>query len=386
MNGPFADHDDAMRPYGEPIEPERVAWRNGHDAGTVARPKFKTLADFFGEFEPPSYTIDGLLRSASLYTLTARTGHGKTAFLIVAMLAIATGRPDILGIEPTRGRVAYLTFENPDDVRARMMVAAYMLNIDVSEMLDDVLILDMRHKPEEVYIELRRLAAERPFTLVIVDTLAAMFDGDDANSATQAGEFMRRLRPITKIDGKPTVLVAAHPVKNAPEDNLIPYGSGAVLNEVDGNLTMWRSPETGLVALHWGGKLRGREFEPLAFRFEEASSPDVIDAKGREMLLPVMRPCDAESVKRRGEASSAIGLALVQVMLADPAGTQEAWGQAIGKSKGRVHGRLAALEKRKLVKRRDLDGKWQVTPKGLKEVEQALAEPQKTERNEAEQA
>ncbi len=375
MNGPV-DHDylDSLAQLGEPIE--RVAWSNGHDATPPPRPKFKTLAEFFGEFEPPSYTIEGLLRSASLYTLTARTGHGKTAFLIAAMLAIGTGRLDILGIEPTRGRVAYLTFENPDDVRARMMVATYLLNIDATEIIDDVLILDMRHKPEEVHIELRRLAAERPFALVIVDTLAAMFDGDDANSATQAGEFMRRLRPITKIEGKPTVVVAAHPVKNASEDNLIPYGSGAVLNEVDGNLTLWKSPETGLASLYWQGKLRGREFEPLTLRFDEASSPDVIDAKGREILLPVMRPCDAESVKRRDEASAATDLALVQAMLADPGGTQEAWGQAIGRTKARVNIRLHNLERRKLVKA-VIGGKWQVTPKGQKEAEQALAEPGK---------
>src|SRR5262245_62015671 len=39
-------------------------------------------------------------------------------------------------------------------------------------------------------------------------------------------------------------LVAAHPIKNAPEDNLLPYGSDAILNEVDGNLTLWKNPNT----------------------------------------------------------------------------------------------------------------------------------------------
>jgi hypothetical protein len=47
--------------------------------------------------------------------------------------------------------------------------------------------------------------------------LAAFFDGSDTNDATQGGEFMRRLRPLTKIGGLPTVVVAAHPIKNAPE-------------------------------------------------------------------------------------------------------------------------------------------------------------------------
>lgn len=366
------DHDyiDSLAQFGAPI-----ALGNGHDVGTraaddVVRPKFKTLAEFFGEFEAPSYTIEPLLRSSSLYTLTARTGHGKTALLIVVMFAVATGRPDILGLETTCGRVAYLTFENPDDVRMRMMVAAFVLNIDATEVLDNVVILDMRHKPEDVHAELQRLAADGHLTLVIVDTLAAMFDGDDANSPTQAGEFMRRLRPITMVTGRPTILVAAHPVKNAPEDNLIPYGSGAVLNEVDGNLSLWKSAETGLASLHWSGKLRGREFEPISFRFEECSSPDVIDARGRGILLPVMRPCDAETVEKRGAASEAIDLALVRAMLADPGGTQQTWGHAIGRAKSKVNSKLQSLQKRKLVKR-GLGGKWQVTPKGQKEAEDA---------------
>jgi hypothetical protein len=59
-------------------------------------------------------------------------------------------------------------------------------------------------------------------------------------------------------------LVAAHPIKNAPEDNLMPYGSGAILNEVDGNLTLWKNPNTGIVSLYWQGKLRGFDGEVYA--------------------------------------------------------------------------------------------------------------------------
>jgi hypothetical protein len=135
-----------------------------------------------------------------------------------------------------------LTFENPDDVRMRFMIAAYLLNIDLDEISDSILILDIHIKPEEVLAKIKIIADADPFTLVIIDTFAAFFDGSDTNDATQSGEFMRRLRPLTKIGGLPTVAVAAHPIKNAPEDNLLPYGSGAILNEVDGNLTLWKQP------------------------------------------------------------------------------------------------------------------------------------------------
>jgi len=355
-----------------PDGPRATGGLNGHAPPEVpeASPVFKTLAEFCREFEPPSYTIEPFLRSSSLYTLTARTGHGKTALLIAAMFAVATGRPDILGLETTRARVAFLTFENPDDVRMRMAVAAYVLNIDLDELFNTIVVLDRRHTPELILAGMNQLAESGAFQLVIVDTYAAFFDGDDPNCARQSGEFMRRLRPFTKVSGNPTVLVAAHPVKNASEDNLIPYGSGAVLNEVDGNLIMWKSQATGFSTLHWQGKLRGADFEPKVFRFEEASSPDVVDARGRQILLPVMRPCDPESAEKREQAEASTDLALVTAMLADPDGTQAAWGQAIGKAKSRINSKLAKLEKMKLVEH-GLGGKWRVTEKGRKEVANA---------------
>jgi hypothetical protein len=363
MNGPpFNPADYDYMPPGEPVK----AWQNGHDAKTPVAIKFKTVAEFCSEYVPLAYAIEPLLRTSSLYTLTARTGHGRTAFLIVAALAIATGRPDILGLEVTRGRVAYLTFENPDDVRMRFMIAAYLLNIDLDEIASDLLILDIRIKPEEVLAKIQKLANAEPFTLVIIDTFAAFFDGNDTNDATQAGEFMRRLRPLTKIGGLPTVIVAAHPVKNASEDNLLPYGSGAILNEVDGNLILWKQQSTGFVNLHWQGKLRGIDFEPAMFRFEETSSPDLLDAKGRQFMLPTMRPASAEAAAQRDKDETNTDLALLRAMIADPDGTQAQWGNAIGRAKSRVNTKLQKLKQLKLVE--EGLGKWRASAKGIREA------------------
>jgi AAA domain len=248
--------------------------------------RFKTVSAFCAEYIPLAYVIEGIVRSGSLYTLTAKTGSGKTALAVMAALAVATGRQDILGQEVAQGRVAYLACENPDDIRTRFMIAANHWGIDLTELDRMIEVLDHREKPEEVCAALNRLAQAEPFTLVIVDTLAAFFDGQDFNDAKQAGDFMRRLRPATQIKGLPAVVVAAHPVKNAADDNLVPYGSGAILNEVDGNLTLSKG-DGGLVRLHWHGKLRGLEFAPLPFRIETACSPDVLDVKGREVALPV---------------------------------------------------------------------------------------------------
>jgi len=77
-------------------------------------------------------------------------------------------------------------------------------------------------------------------TLVVVDTVAAYFEGDDDNDNVQMGNYARLLRSMTKLPGGPCVLALAHPTKRAADDDLIPKGGGPFLNEVDGNVALRR--------------------------------------------------------------------------------------------------------------------------------------------------
>ena len=101
---------------------------------TAVQIKFKSIAKFCAEYVPLAYVIEQVVRSGLIYTLTARTGAGKTALNVVMALAVGTGRPDVLKREVTKGRVAYLARENPDDIRMRFKIAAYLLNIDLDEL------------------------------------------------------------------------------------------------------------------------------------------------------------------------------------------------------------------------------------------------------------
>ena len=345
---------------------------SGDSAQSAAPPvNLKPLDVFLAEYEPLEYALEPIIRTGSLYTLTARTGAGKTAWLISVSLAIAAGRNDILNMEVERGRVALLTFENPDDVRMRLKVSSWFLNADVRDLVDRLLILDVKVKPEEALAKLEEAAKNGPLRLVLVDTLAAFFDGDNINDNVQGGGFMRRLRPITRLPGRPAVVVAAHPVKNAPQDNLLPYGGGAILNEVDGNLTLWRRSEgpAGIVELHWQGKLRGLEFNPIPFRFEITTSPEVMDAKGREVALPTMLPVvvSTDDIEAREQADTDISVALLKAMQAAPKATQRQWADAIRCPSSTVGRRLHKLKDEKLVG--VALGKWSLTPKGEKELE-----------------
>jgi hypothetical protein len=120
--------------------------------------------------------------------------------------------------------------------------------------------------------------------LVVVDTSAAYFEGDEENNNVQQGVHARRLRTLTTLPGGPAVLIACHPVKNATLDNLIPKGGGNFINEVDGNLTAWKTDSA--TAIHWQGKFRGAEFAPLTFQLHTATTERLTDSKGR--LIPTV--------------------------------------------------------------------------------------------------
>ena len=350
-------------------EPPLIAegWAGSTDAPQPAR--LKSLAQFLGEYVPLSYALEPIVRTGSLYTLTARTGAGKTAWMISTALAVVTGRSDIVGREVEAGRVAFLTFENPDDVRMRLMIAAFTLGVDVRTISERLMILDVRVKPEAVEAELRDASSVEPFRLIFIDTLAAFFDGNDINDAVQGGEFARRLRPLTRLPGLPAVVVAAHPVKNATEDQLVPYGSGAILNEVDGNLTLWRRPDSGTVRFHWSGKLRGLEFEPSEYRFEIGGSPDVLDAKGRQVQLPTMLPATALDDATKEKADLDVKVALLRAVQADPKATQRDLAALVERSPSVVNGKLKQLKAEKLA---DLVlGAWSLTTKGEKALARA---------------
>ncbi len=319
---------------------------------------FKTAAEFAKEFQPPRYIIEKIAQGGYIYTLTARTGTGKTAWLASAALATAANMPRLVGSPVTAGRVVFLTFENPDDVRMRLMVAAHHADIWLDDLGDELLVLDARTSPEDVYAGLLARRCAGDFSLVIVDTLQAAFDGQDSNDAVSTGAFIRRCRVLNSLPGRPAVIVAAHPVKNASDDNLTPYGSGAVLNEVDGNLTLGRDG-SGVVTLHWQGKFRGVNFDPRLYKIDLLTSPDVIDANGVQMQMPVMAATIAEAAEAKAQEAVDGKVSLMRAMRATPDATQRDWAITIGRSTSTINAYLHDLKAKKLA--HETLGRWRLT-------------------------
>lgn len=266
--------DHAPAPTASDPAPQAAPWR------------VQNAAEFVDGFVAPEYLIDGVIQRGRLYTLTAPTGSGKTAVMLHIGLCMSVGNP-VCERETELGDVLYMAGENPDDVRAR--VIATMENVGLDPHAARLHFIPGTFSIRQDMALLTQAIEQLPnCTLIIVDTLAAYFDGDDSNSNAQMLDFARVLRKLTNANSKPAVVVPAHPIKNAAKNNLTPMGGSALLNEVDGNLCIWKR-ETA-VEMHWQGKHRGADFEPLNFELVGTTSERVKDSKGRDMPTVLAQP------------------------------------------------------------------------------------------------
>lgn len=219
-------------------------------------------------------------------------------------------------------------------------------------------------------------------SLIVVDTSAAYYEGDEENGNVQAGAHARMFRQLLKFPGEPCTLILCHPVKNAQQDNLLPRGGGAFIAEVDGNLTCWKTDS--LVSMHWLGKFRGPDFAPLSFQLETVTSPQLKDSKGRAIPSVAARAL-SDIEKSRADANSrededAMLLAIADHPRASYAGLAVAlgWVSDKGENKAKVKRCGDRLKADKLAKS-ERRGSLALTEKGETEVKRLRAnQPQQT--------
>ena len=243
-------------------------------------PLVKTSLQFTTAFTPPDYIIDNVLQRRFLYSLTAKTGDGKTAFALLIVYCVGTQTP--LGIHETeRGRCCILAGENPDDVRMRWIAMGEELKFDHTTIPVDFIEGVFPLGQIKAVIEKKAAETGSEYSLVVVDSSAAYFPGDEENNNAQLGRHARMLRTLTTLPGGPCVIVTCHPTKSADVERLLPRGGGAFVNEVDGNLVCVRRERT--FEVHWHEKFRGPDFDPMPFKLQEITAEGLKDSKGRHI-------------------------------------------------------------------------------------------------------
>jgi hypothetical protein len=335
----------------------------------------QSSAEFVANFTPPDYLIDGLIQRRFVYSMTAPTGAGKTCVALRIAAHVALGLP-LDGREVERGKVLFFAGENPDDVRMRWIKLCEEMAVDPNDM--DVFFLPGSPpiSNDEIRKRINAEAAKHgPFSLLIVDTSAAYFTGDDENSNAQLGAHARMMRSFVNLPGGPAIIVTCHPTKTPNMDNLLPRGGGAFIAEMDGNFVCMK--DDPIVNLHWHGKFRGPDFAPISFKLNPGTSDKMKDVKGRLIWTVTVEPIsEGERIKvenagrsRQDELLRILNAGGLGLSLAEMA-TKLGWHTKKGEpNKTLVNRTLHSLIKDKLVERKR--GKLAFTPAGERAAEEA---------------
>lgn len=324
-------------------------------------------------FVPPDYIIDGLVQRTRIYACTSKTGHGKTAVWLYLGCMVQNGR-HIGHLETTQGDVIFLAGENPDDLCGRMHAACKEYNLRPDQMPHVLPKNFPLTKGEAETLKSEIDALNLNPVLIIGDTVAAFFPGDDDNQNVQMGEFGRTLRILAQCQSNPAVVFLSHPVKNADRENLVPRGGGAFLNELDGNLTLWSDAIGENTTMHWQGKLRGADFDPIPFILRPVKVPGLTDAKNRPIVSVVALPQSPEGAANQAQQAISDENAVLYwlktrpgISMADMAkecGWTNDRGQPLKAKVQRCLDRLKADKLARIYRR-----KWMITDAGKAEVE-----------------
>jgi hypothetical protein len=327
--------------------------------------------EFVADFVAPEYLLDGILQRRFCYALTAQTGAGKTAVALRFAAHVGLGRK--LGDRDVeQGHVLYFASENAVDVQARWIAMAEHCGFEIGK--TNVQFVSGATRLSEIAEQITREAdaAGRDLALVVVDTSAATFEGDDENSNVHAITHAKRMRSLTNLRGGPTVLVLCHPTKNAGAEELIPRGGGAFLAEIDGNLCARKTDSA--VEVHQCRKFRGPDFAPMLFELRTVTAARLKDKRGRNIPTVLAAPLDEAKRQVMAMSGRQEENRLLQVIFDNPGApladiaTKLGWlyGKDQKPNKMKVTRAAEALAIAKLLTKHR--GTWMITSKGQQEL------------------
>ena len=227
-------------------------------------------AELQKSLKPIVFVLEDILAKGNLYTITARNNHGKSTLMAALIKAITDGGT-FNGLRTVPGRILLLSGENTADT----MLKLEAINVNL-EMLD---IVDGPYEMKSL-IDKQLQFATNEYVGVMVDSNQSYFGEGDMNGNGVGLAHLQALRRLTELRGNPFVAILSHPTKTAKEDELIPYGAGSGINEIDTNLTLWKH---GDIATFHIGKARQARFEPIKLRLEIHTFADRFNNFGKQV-------------------------------------------------------------------------------------------------------
>ncbi len=244
----------------------------------------------------PVWQIDGILPQGGLVGLYGAPGAGKSFLAIDMALSIATGR-SWQGREVAGGSVLYISAEGGTGIGKR--VRAWLKHYQVSPIDARVawLIesLPIHSDAPEVDRLLERIAeANRHPSLVVVDTLARCFEGDE-NQQLDMGRFIAGVDQLRR-EWDATLLVVHHTRLDGERERGNTAFRGAADTMLAVEATQSHQGRQSRQASNTGKGLRlsctkqkdAEEFSPISFRLEVVPDCDSC------IVIPGRRPTVTE--------------------------------------------------------------------------------------------
>lgn len=224
-------------------------------ANRIMRITARSAKEIVSSMKPKAFILEDILAKENLYSLTAPNNHGKTTAACLMVKAITSGT-NFGNHRTIKGRVLLLSGENTNDTMLKLIA----LDVDLGQL--DVIDspFDLKATIDEVVKHNRN-----EYVGVFVDSTQSYFGEGEMNGNADQLAHWQSLRRLTKLNGDPFVLSLSHPVKNAPEDNLVPFGGGSAINEIDTNLTLWKKGDIATLRV---AKTRQGQFEPIKMKLE----------------------------------------------------------------------------------------------------------------------
>ena len=327
----------------------------------VATGKFqiKPMSQAVKELVPPVYVVQYLIQKGHLYTLTAKNNSGKSTFATAMARSVANGDP-FGEMQTFKGRVLLLSGENAADTNLKFR---YLMDVEQVD-LSNVDVLEMAFELKNGGVERLVHELKHEYVLIVIDSLQAYFGAGDFNSNSDALAHLQACRKLTQIKGNPAVIVLAHPNKSA--ETLEPYGGGALMNELDSNLTLKLENDIGV--LHHT-KLRQSPFAPRHFQLFVVEVPNFEDNFGKQATTTQFISLSSEKASGVKNDNERLCFQILDLLLTRNLSKGELSEQIFGdrdeKHASKIYRLINELRQKKFLKN---SGDFELTAKGKTEL------------------
>ena len=224
--------------------------------GLIPKPKRSSRffpASSWGDSEPPprEWLVDGLIPRGTVTSLYGDGGTGKSLLALQLAVDVATGGKWIGKATVVGGSLFISAEDDQDELHRRVRDVADSGFLSVGELTnihlrslagEDALLATLATNgginPSDLFDEIDRYAAETAPDLIVLDTLADLFPGNE-NDRGQARQFIGLLRGLA-IRHNAAVLLLAHPSLSGMNSGTGAGGNTAWNNSVRSRLYMQR--------------------------------------------------------------------------------------------------------------------------------------------------